>query len=68
MCYTCGCNMPYNDMGDKTNITEDYFEKAGQTEAIGKEGKVKAKKNMIALLQKEVDKEELEKPRSQYPA
>lgn len=53
-------------MGNKDNITEDYFDKAGQTDAIGKEGKVAAKKNMIALLQKEVDKEELENPQRQY--
>lgn len=66
MCYTCGCNMPYNDMGEKENITEDFFKKAGETDAIGKEGLLAAKKNMIALLQKEVDGNELENPKKQY--
>ncbi|GEM_PF-3605029 len=53
-------------MGHEDNVTEVDFEKAGQTDAIEKEGKLKAKKNMIALLQKEVEKEELEKPKEQY--
>lgn len=66
MCYTCGCNEPYDDMGQEANITESFFEKAGQTKAIGKKGKLAAKKNMIALLQKEVEKEELETPQKHY--
>lgn len=66
MCYTCGCKMPYNDMGSKDNITEDYFDRAGKTEAIGEAGKLAAKKNMIELLEKEVKREELENPKTQY--
>lgn len=53
-------------MGSKDNLTEADFEKAGKTHAIGKEGKIKAKKNMIALLKQEVDKEELKKPQKHY--
>ena len=53
-------------MGDPKNITEKNFEEAGQTDAIGKQGKITAKKNMTALLQKEVEKDELEEPRDQY--
>ena len=66
MCYTCGCNKPYDDMGSKKNISEVNFEQAGQTVAIKKAGTLKAKKNMVALLEKEVNKEELKKPEKQY--
>ncbi len=66
MCYTCGCKRPNDPMGDPKNIVETFFEEAGQTEAIGKAGVVQAKKNMIELLQAELDAHELEKPRKQY--
>jgi hypothetical protein len=66
MCHTCGCNRPFDDMGDPTNVTESYFEAAGQTEAIGKAGKVEAKRHMLRLLQMEVENDELEKPKEQY--
>lgn len=66
MCYTCGCNRPYDDMGQKANITESSFEVAGQTRAAGKKGKLTAKKNMIVLLQKEIEKDQLEIPQEQY--
>lgn len=32
MCLTCGCLMPYDDMGDSDNITYDDIKKAMQTE------------------------------------
>jgi hypothetical protein len=66
MCYTCGCNRPYDDMGDPKNITEQFFEEAGQTEAIGKAGKVAAKRHMLHLLQAELERGELETPQQQY--
>lgn len=66
MCYTCGCRMPYNTMGDPKNIVEKFFEEAGQTDAIDKAGVVKAKRNMMELLQAELDEQELEKPKEQY--
>ena len=66
MCYTCGCKMPYNAMGDSNNITEKFFEEAGQTEAIDNAGVVQAKKNMMELLQAELEANELEKPKQQY--
>lgn len=58
--------MPYDDMGDKINITEDYFERAGKTDAIDNAGVRKAKENMIKLLQKQLDLDELDKPKKQY--
>ena len=66
MCYTCGCKRPFDDMGSKDNITEDYFERAGSTEAIAQAGSVKAKQKMLELLQLEQDKNELEHPAKQY--
>ena len=66
MCYTCGCNRPYDTMGDPSNITERDFEAAGQTEAIGKAGTVEAKRHMLRLLEMELDRAELEKPKEQY--
>jgi hypothetical protein len=53
-------------MGDPANVTESYFEAAGQTEAIGKAGKAEAKRHMLRLLQMEVESDELEKPKQQY--
>ena len=66
MCYTCGCKRPFDDMGSKDNITEDYFERAGSTEAIGQAGSAKAKQNMLELLQLEPEKNELAHPAKQY--
>ncbi len=66
MCYTCGCRKPYDTMGDAKNIVEKFFAEAGQTDAIGKAGVVQAKKNMMELLQAELDAQELEKPKEQY--
>jgi hypothetical protein len=53
-------------MGDPKNIVEKFFEEAGQTEAIDKAGVVQAKKNMLELLQAELEANELEKPERQY--
>ncbi len=66
MCYTCGCRRPYDTMGDPKNIVEKFFEEAGQTAAIGKEGVLEAKKHMLEQLQAELEKQELEKPKEQY--
>jgi hypothetical protein len=66
MCYTCGCNRPYDEMGDPANITEQAFEAAGRTEAIGRAGKVEAKRHMLRLLQLELERDELEHPQVQY--
>jgi hypothetical protein len=66
MCYTCGCRRPYDTMGDAKNIVEKFFAEAGQTAAIGKAGVMQAKKNMMELLQAELEKQELEKPKEQY--
>jgi hypothetical protein len=53
-------------MGEEENLIEDFFERAGKTKAIGRAGKVQAKKNMLELLQKELQKGELENPKNQY--
>ena len=66
MCYTCGCRRPYDTMGDPRNIVEKFFEEAGQTDAISKAGVLQAKRNMMELLQAELEKQELEKPKEQY--
>ncbi len=33
MCLTCGCGMPYDDMGDAKNITYEDIKKAVETAA-----------------------------------
>ena len=66
MCYTCGCNRPYDTMGDSNNIIERDFEAAGQTDAIKKTGTAEAKRHMLRLLQMELDRAELYKPKEQY--
>jgi hypothetical protein len=53
-------------MGDPKNETENVFEEAGQTEAIKHAGKVTAKRNMLRLLQLELERGELEQPQQQY--
>lgn len=32
MCLTCGCGMPYDDMGDDKNVTYDDIQKAVETD------------------------------------
>jgi hypothetical protein len=66
MCYTCGCRRPYDTMGDVRNLVEEFFERAGQTDAIGQAGKLVAKQHMLELLQAELANQELEQPREQY--
>lgn len=66
MCYTCGCRRPYDTMGDERNVVEEFFERAGQTEAIGHAGVLMAKQHMLELLEAELADRELEKPREQY--
>jgi hypothetical protein len=53
-------------MGDARNIVEEFFERAGQTDAIGQAGILVAKQHMLELLQAELANQELEKPREQY--
>jgi len=53
-------------MGDPRNIVEKYLEEADQTDAIGKAGVLQTKKHMMELLQAELEKQELEKPKEQY--
>jgi hypothetical protein len=50
MCYTCGCNLPYDDMGDENNITEKDFQAASTTQAGKNEGIAEAKRHMYELL------------------
>jgi hypothetical protein len=66
MCYTCGCKLPYEDHGDPKNIIEDHLRNAGQTEDIDHAGKVKAKKNMMELLDLEEKAGDLENPKKDY--
>jgi hypothetical protein len=66
MCYTCGCNRPYDNMGSPDNITEQDFTAAGQTEAIKQAGTVEAKRHMLQLLQTELERGEMEKPKEHY--
>ena len=49
MCYNCGCQMPNNDMGKNTNITNRTFEAAAG--ATGQSVK-DARKNAHELLGK----------------
>lgn len=66
MCYTCGCKMPYERHGDKKNLVEEDLKQAGETEAIEKAGKVKAKENMIELLKLQEERDEFDEPKEQY--
>lgn len=66
MCYTCGCKLPYEDHGDPKNIVEKHVEDSGQTEAIDKAGKVKAKENILELLRLQEEANELENPKKDY--
>jgi hypothetical protein len=60
MCYTRGCNRPYDNMRSPDNITEQDFTTAWQTEAIKHAGTVEAKRHMLQLLQKELERNEFE--------
>jgi hypothetical protein len=54
VCYTCGCGMPDEDMGDPRNITNKTFEEAAK--AAGETTK-EAKKNALKLLEKTLKEE-----------
>jgi hypothetical protein len=49
VCYNCGCQMPDNDMGKPTNITNRTLETAAKGEGQSVE---QAKKNALELLKK----------------
>ena len=66
MCYTCGCNLPFESHGDPRNVVEDMFVEAGKTKEIKNAGKTDAKRNMLKLLKKQMDAEQLERPRENY--
>ena len=53
MCYNCGCGMPDDDMGNPDNITEEDIKKAAEASGQTMED---AKKNMLEMLQKQVNK------------
>ena len=50
MCYNCGCQMPDNDMGKPTNITNKTFATAAKGEGQSPE---EARRNAYELLSKE---------------
>src|SRR5688572_22138663 len=66
VCYTCGCNLPFQSHGDPRNVVEDMFVEAGKTKEIKNAGKTDAKRNMLKLLKKQMDAEQLERPRENY--
>ena len=66
MCYTCGCDLPFEDHGDPRNIIESAFREAGATKESKGGGTLAAKKNMLALLNAEQDRGELAEPRESY--
>lgn len=49
MCYNCGCQMPDNDMGKPTNITNKTFEAAAKGEGQTVD---QARRNALDLLKK----------------
>ena len=53
MCYNCGCGMPDDDMGNPDNITEETIKKAAEASGQKVED---AKKNMLEMLKKQVNK------------
>lgn len=66
MCYTCGCNLPFESHGDPRNVVESAFVEAGKTKEIKNAGKTDAKRNTFELLKKQIDAEELTRPRESY--
>ena len=55
--------MPYDNHGDEDNLVEAQFEKAGTAADIDK---VKAKENMLELLNIEKEKNQIETPKENY--
>lgn len=49
MCYNCGCQMPDNDMGKPSNITNKTLEAAAKGEGQSVE---QARKNALDLLKR----------------
>ncbi len=49
MCYNCGCQMPDNDMGKPTNITNRTFERVAKEWGQSVE---EARKNTLELLKR----------------
>ena len=47
MCLTCGCGMPYNDMGDPKNLTVKDIKDAVDTEAASGITEEQAIQNLI---------------------
>jgi hypothetical protein len=66
VCYTCGCKLPYEDHGDPRNVVESAFIRGGKTKEIGGSGRVKAKRNMLELLEAERRRGDLARPRKSY--
>lgn len=54
VCYNCGCGMPDDNMGNQDNITVETIKKAAEASGQTVED---AKKNMLEILQKQVNKQ-----------
>ena len=52
MCLTCGCGMPYNDMGDPKNITVKDIKEAVETDAAGGISEDEAVQNLVNTWEK----------------
>jgi hypothetical protein len=48
MCLTCGCGMPYDDMGDPKNITVKDIKAAVETEAGSGTSEEQAVQNLMS--------------------
>jgi len=66
MCYTCGCTLPFEDHGDPRNIVERALIEAGKTKEIKNAGRMKAKQNMLELIEEERRRRGLADPRASY--
>ena len=66
MCYTCGCRMPFEDHGDPRNIVKQLLIEAGKTKEIKNAGRVKAKENMLELIDAQRSRGELGEPHVNY--
>lgn len=65
MCYSCGCQMPDNDMGNPKNITNKTFDEASR--AAGQSAE-EAKRNTLELLQKTLGSKQLSPERKSMKA
>lgn len=66
MCYSCGCKLPFESHGDPRNIVEQMLIDAGKTKEIKNAGRVKAKENMLELIEAQRRAGELDEPRQSY--